>query len=62
MGLGKTRMRSREADKQITWKGKPHDYKCAKARGRPFKPGNPGRPPGSKNKITHFGVKEVYPL
>ncbi len=23
-----------------------------KVRGRPFKPGNPGRPPGSKNKIT----------
>jgi uncharacterized protein DUF5681 len=23
-----------------------------KARGRPFKPGNPGRPPGSKNKTT----------
>src|SRR4051812_8090530 len=22
------------------------------ARGRPFKPGNPGRPPGSKNKTT----------
>ena len=32
-----------------------------KARGRPFKLGNPGRPPGSKNKIIHFGVKEVYP-
>jgi len=25
-----------------------------KARGRPFKPGNPGRPPGSKNKVTQF--------
>jgi hypothetical protein len=25
-----------------------------KARGRPFKPGNPGRPPGSKNKITQI--------
>jgi hypothetical protein len=25
-----------------------------KARGRPFKPGNPGRPPGSKNKITQM--------
>jgi hypothetical protein len=23
-------------------------------RGRPFKPGNPGRPPGSKNKITQI--------
>ena len=23
-----------------------------KPRGRPFKPGNPGRPPGSKNKVT----------
>jgi hypothetical protein len=23
-----------------------------KVRGRPFKPGNPGRPPGSKNKVT----------
>ena len=25
-----------------------------KARGRPFKSGNPGRPPGSKNKITQM--------
>jgi hypothetical protein len=25
-----------------------------KVRGRPFKPGNPGRPPGSKNKITQL--------
>lgn len=25
-----------------------------KSRGRPFKPGNPGRPPGSKNKVTQF--------
>jgi hypothetical protein len=25
-----------------------------KARGRPFKPGNSGRPPGSKNKITQM--------
>ncbi len=25
-----------------------------KPRGRPFKPGNPGRPPGSKNKITQM--------
>ena len=25
-----------------------------KARGRPFKPGNPGRPPGSKNKVTQI--------
>ena len=25
-----------------------------KARGRPFKSGNPGRPPGSKNKITQI--------
>jgi hypothetical protein len=25
-----------------------------KPRGRPFKPGNPGRPPGSKNKITQI--------
>ena len=24
----------------------------ARIRGRPFQPGNPGRPPGSKNKIT----------
>ena len=23
-----------------------------KSRGRPFQPGNPGRPPGSKNKVT----------
>jgi hypothetical protein len=23
-----------------------------RVRGRPFKPGNPGRPPGSKNKVT----------
>jgi hypothetical protein len=25
-----------------------------KARGRPFKPGNPGRPPGSRNKVTQL--------
>jgi hypothetical protein len=25
-----------------------------KPRGRPFKPGNPGRPPGSKNKTTRM--------
>jgi hypothetical protein len=25
-----------------------------KVRGRPFKPGNPGRPPGSKNKVTEI--------
>jgi hypothetical protein len=25
-----------------------------KVRGRPFKPGNPGRPPGSKNKTTQI--------
>ena len=25
-----------------------------KVRGRPFKPGNPGRPPGSKNKTTQM--------
>jgi hypothetical protein len=25
-----------------------------KVRGRPFKPGNPGRPPGSKNKVTQI--------
>jgi hypothetical protein len=25
-----------------------------KVRGRPFKPGNPGRPPGSKNKTTRL--------
>jgi hypothetical protein len=25
-----------------------------KVRGRPFKPGNPGRPPGSRNKITRM--------
>jgi Family of unknown function (DUF5681) len=25
-----------------------------KPRGRPFQPGNPGRPPGSKNKITQM--------
>jgi hypothetical protein len=29
-----------------------------KPRGRPFKPGNPGRPPGSKNKITQM-VEEL---
>jgi hypothetical protein len=28
--------------------------RARKARGRPFKPGNPGRPPGSKNKITQM--------
>jgi hypothetical protein len=25
-----------------------------RVRGRPFKPGNPGRPPGSKNKVTQI--------
>jgi hypothetical protein len=25
-----------------------------KVRGRPFEPGNPGRPPGSKNKVTQI--------
>ena len=25
-----------------------------KVRGRPFEPGNPGRPPGSKNKVTEI--------
>ena len=29
-----------------------------KPRGRPFEPGNPGRPPGSKNKITQM-VEEL---
>jgi hypothetical protein len=28
-----------------------------KTRGRPFKPGNPGRPPGSKNKTTQIVEK-----
>ena len=28
-----------------------------KARGRPFKPGNPGRPPGSRNKTTQMVEK-----
>jgi hypothetical protein len=28
-----------------------------KVRGRPFQPGNPGRPPGSKNKITQIVEK-----
>ena len=28
--------------------------KSPRVRGRPFKPGNPGRPVGSKNKITHL--------
>jgi hypothetical protein len=27
---------------------------AGKVRGRPFKPGNPGRPPGSKNKTTRI--------
>ena len=26
----------------------------SRVRGRPFEPGNPGRPPGSKNKLTQF--------
>ena len=26
----------------------------SRVRGRPFEPGNPGRPPGSKNKLTRF--------
>jgi hypothetical protein len=26
----------------------------SRLRGRPFQPGNPGRPPGSKNKLTRF--------
>jgi hypothetical protein len=28
--------------------------RARKVRGRPFKPGNPGRPPGSKNKVTQI--------
>jgi hypothetical protein len=28
--------------------------RARKIRGRPFKPGNPGRPPGSKNKVTQI--------
>jgi hypothetical protein len=28
--------------------------RARKVRGRPFKPGNPGRPPGSKNKTTQM--------
>ena len=30
-----------------------------KPRGRPFKPGNPGRPPGSKNKTTRMAEQLV---
>jgi hypothetical protein len=30
-----------------------------KPRGRPFKPGNPGRPPGSKNKTTWMAEQLV---
>ena len=30
-----------------------------KPRGRPFKPGNPGRPPGSKNKATRMAEQLV---
>jgi hypothetical protein len=33
--------------------------KSPRLRGRPFKPGNPGRPVGSKNKITHLLEKLV---
>jgi hypothetical protein len=33
-------------------KGKLMTTRVYKPRGRPFKPGNPGRPPGSKNKVT----------
>ena len=30
------------------------DQPLGKVRGRPFEPGNPGRPPGSKNKTTQI--------
>lgn len=33
------------------------DQPLRKVRGRPFEPGNPGRPPGSKNKITQIVEK-----
>jgi hypothetical protein len=31
-----------------------HDQTPKKIRGRPFQPGNPGRPPGSKNQTTRL--------
>src|SRR6266446_1738019 len=37
---------------KLPGKGSPMITSARKARGRPFKPGNPGRPPGSKNKTT----------
>ena len=35
------------------------EEKSSKVRGRPFQPGNPGRPPGSKNKTTRLIEKLV---
>ena len=34
----------------------PEETGAQPPRGRPFAPGNPGRPPGSKNKMTSFAA------
>jgi hypothetical protein len=50
MGFGKPGCDQEKSTGKITWKGSPMPQ--GKVRGRPFQPGNPGRPPGSKNKTT----------
>src|SRR3974390_3770165 len=37
----------------------PENQTEKKIRGRPFQPGNPGRPPGSKNKTTRLAEQLV---
>ena len=43
------RLRLSEPSAQMT-----DDTAAKKVRGRPFQPGNPGRPPGSKNHVTRL--------
>jgi hypothetical protein len=50
MGFGKPECDQGKSTGKITGKGSPMPR--GKVRGRPFQPGNPGRPPGSKNKTT----------
>jgi hypothetical protein len=53
---GKTCLASLGANRAETHlrRGRLMTMPVRKARGRPFKPGNPGRPPGSKNKVTQI--------
>ena len=44
----------RRMSEGVSHSAEPRVNKSPRPRGRPFKPGNPGRPVGSKNKITHL--------